>query len=85
MLYQFYPIKNNRVKVLSVILMTVVAISFLFISPTMNSTFASTVEPLFTATPSRMLTKNNTGVIVLEGATVIDGDSLGFTTSNNYS
>ncbi|HEY3526464.1 MAG TPA: amidohydrolase family protein [Nitrososphaeraceae archaeon] len=73
MLYQFYPIKNNRVKVLSVILMTVVAISFLFISPTMNSTFASTVEPLFTATPSQMLTKNNTGVIVLEGATVIDG------------
>jgi imidazolonepropionase-like amidohydrolase len=75
MLYQFYPIKNNRVKELSVILMTVVAISFLFISPTINSTFASTVESLFTATPSQMLTKNNTGVIVLEGATVIDGTS----------
>src|SRR5918996_1477659 len=73
MLYQFYPIENNRIKELSVILMTVVAISFLFISPTMNSTFASTVESLFTATPSQMLTKNNTGVIVLEGATVIDG------------
>jgi imidazolonepropionase-like amidohydrolase len=71
MLYQFYPIKNNRVKELSVILMIVVAISLLFISPTINSTFASTVESLFTATPSQM--KNNTGVIVLEGATVIDG------------
>jgi hypothetical protein len=73
MLYQFYPTKNNRVKIFSVISVKVVSISFQFISLTMNSTFASTVQPLLTATPSQMLTKNNTVVIILEGATVIDG------------
>jgi|SRR5215207_3435690 len=72
MLYQFYHIKNNRVEILSVISVTVIAISFLFTSPIMNSTFASTVQPLLTATPGQMLIKNNTGTIILEG-TVIDG------------
>jgi len=51
----------------------VVAISFLFISHTINSTFASTIQPPLTAIPNQMLTKNNAGVIILEGATVIDG------------
>jgi hypothetical protein len=73
MLYQFYHIKNNRVEILSVISVTVIAISLLFTSPTMNSTFASTVQPLLTAIPSQMLTKNYTGIIILERATVIDG------------
>jgi imidazolonepropionase-like amidohydrolase len=51
----------------------VVAISFLFISHTINSTFASTIQPPLTAIPNQMLTKNNAGVIILEGATVVDG------------
>ena len=73
MIYQFCATKNNRVKILSVISVAVVAISFLFISPKMNSTFASTIQPPLTAMSNQMLTKNNAGVIILEGATVIDG------------
>ena len=73
MIYQFCATKNNKVKIVSVISVAVVAISFLFISHTINSTFASTIQPPLTAIPNQMLTKNNAGVIILEGATVIDG------------
>ena len=73
MIYQFCATKNNRVKILSVISVAVVAISFLFISPKMNSTFASTIQPPLTAMSNQVLTKNNAGVIILEGATIIDG------------
>ena len=72
MIYQFCATKNNRVKILSVISVAVVAISFLFISPKMNS-FASTIQPPLTAMSNQVLTKNNAGVIILEGATIIDG------------
>src|ERR687898_1973618 len=73
MIYQFCATKNNKVKIVSVISVAVVAISFLFISHTINSTFASTIQPPLTAIPNQMLTKNNAGVIILEGATVVDG------------
>jgi imidazolonepropionase-like amidohydrolase len=66
---QFYNIKNNRVKLLSVVLVGIVALTFLFISPTATSAFASPV----TAMSNQTLTKNGGGVIILEGATVIDG------------
>jgi imidazolonepropionase-like amidohydrolase len=69
MRYQFYVIKNYRVNLLSVISVGIVAVTFLFISPTVTSAFAS---PL-TAMPNQMITQNNAGVITLEGATVIDG------------
>src|ERR687898_689343 len=73
MIYQFCVTKNNKVKIVSVISVAVVAISLLFISPTINLTFASTIQPPLTAIPNQILTKNNVGVIILEGATVIDG------------
>ena len=50
--------------------MGIVAIlTFLLVSPTVASAFAS---PL-TAISNRTLVQNNDGVIILEGATVIDG------------
>jgi imidazolonepropionase-like amidohydrolase len=66
---QFYIIKNNRVKRLSVVLVGIVALTFLFISPTVISAFASP----FTAMSNQTLTQNDAGVIILEGATLIDG------------
>ena len=39
----------------------------------MPSTFANTIQPPLTAMSNQVLTKNNAGVIILEGATVIDG------------
>ncbi len=63
---QFYIIKNNRIKLLSVVF---VALTFLFISPTVTSAFASPI----TAISNQTLTQDDTGVIILEGATVIDG------------
>src|SRR5919109_5342521 len=66
----FILLKNNRVKQLSVISMgIVVALTFLFISPTVTSAFAS----LLTAVSNQTLAQNDAGVIILEGATVIDG------------
>jgi imidazolonepropionase-like amidohydrolase len=73
MICQFFAPKNNRIKILSIIPVAVVAISFLFISLTMNSSFASTIQPPLTAMSNQALTQNNAGVIILEGATVIDG------------
>jgi imidazolonepropionase-like amidohydrolase len=39
----------------------------------MTSTFASNIQPLLTATSNQPLARNNTGAVILEGATVIDG------------
>src|SRR5215204_5479028 len=66
---QFYIIKNNRIKLLSVVSVGMVALTFLFISSTVTSAFASP----FTAMSNQTLTQNGAGVIILEGATVIDG------------
>jgi imidazolonepropionase-like amidohydrolase len=69
---QFHIIKNNRIKLFSVISveMGIVAVlTFLLISPTVTSAFAS----LLTAMSNRTLAQNDDGVIMLEGATVIDG------------
>ena len=44
-------------------------LTFLFISSTVTSAFASPI----TAISNQTLTQNNAGVIILEGATVIDG------------
>src|SRR5215207_6505681 len=73
MRYQFYVIKNNKTKLLSVRSVAIITISLLFTSPTMPSTFANTIQPPLTAMSNQVLTKNNAGVIILEGATVIDG------------
>src|SRR5919108_1113575 len=66
---QFYIIKNNRIRLLSVISVGIGALTFLFISPTVASAFAS----LLTAVSNQTLAQNDAGVIILEGATVIDG------------
>jgi hypothetical protein len=58
---------------LSVKSVTIVAISFLFLSPIMTLTFASNIQPLLTTTSNQTLAINNTGAVILEGATVIDG------------
>ena len=50
-----------------------VAISFLFISPTMIPNAASTVQTPLTPMPNQRLAQNNAGIIILENATVIDG------------
>jgi imidazolonepropionase-like amidohydrolase len=63
--------KNNSVKLLSVVSVGIVALAFLFISPTVTSAFASP----FTTISNQTLTQNDAGVIILEGVTVIDGTS----------
>ena len=50
-----------------------VAISFLFISPTMIPNAASTIQTPLTVMPNQRLAQNNAGIIILENATVIDG------------
>ncbi|MFZ0344367.1 MAG: amidohydrolase family protein [Nitrososphaeraceae archaeon] len=50
-----------------------VAISFLFISPTMIPNAASTIQTPLTPMPNQRLAQNNAGIIILENATVIDG------------
>jgi hypothetical protein len=63
--------------------MVIIATLFLFISPTMTSTFASNidkdnnkeivVQSPFTSRHNQTLVKNNDGVTILKGATLIDG------------
>ncbi|MGA7541805.1 MAG: amidohydrolase family protein [Nitrososphaeraceae archaeon] len=50
-----------------------VAISFLFISPTMIPNAASTIQTPLIAMPNQRLAQNNAGIIILENATIIDG------------
>jgi imidazolonepropionase-like amidohydrolase len=65
----FYIMKNNRANLLSVLSVGLGGITFLIISHTVTLAFAS---PLITMSDQAQ-TQNNTGVIILEGATVIDG------------
>jgi hypothetical protein len=68
--YQFHIIQNNRITLFSVGSVGIVAmLTFLLVSPTVASAFAS----LLTAMSNRALAQNEDGVIILEGATVIDG------------
>jgi hypothetical protein len=53
MRYNFYVIKNNRLKLISVMSVGI-AVTFLFISPIVNSAFASPA----TAMPNQTLTQN---------------------------
>jgi imidazolonepropionase-like amidohydrolase len=79
----FYVIKNDKVRPLSVLLVVIIATSSLFISPTMTSTFASNIDKgnnkeivaqsPFSSRYNQTLVKNNYGVIILEGATLIGG------------
>jgi imidazolonepropionase-like amidohydrolase len=76
MSHQFHIIKNNKLNLLSVTsvgtveaIAVAVAVTLLFVSPTVTLAYAS---PL-TAMSNQAQTQNNTGVIVLEGSTVIDG------------
>jgi imidazolonepropionase-like amidohydrolase len=68
--YQFHIIRNNRIKLFSVVSVGIVAVlTFVFISPAVTSAYAS---PLTTMSDQAQA-QNDTGVIILEGATVIDG------------
>jgi imidazolonepropionase-like amidohydrolase len=68
--YQLHIIQNNRIKLFSAVSVGIAALlTFVFISPTVISAHAS---PLTTRSDQAQ-TQNDTGVIILEGATVIDG------------
>jgi len=73
MSYQFHIIINNRVKLFSVVSVGIVAIAvavtLLFVSPAVPLAYASPLSEM----SNQAKIQNNTGVIVLEGATVIDG------------
>ena len=68
---RFYVIKNARINLLSVVSVgiAVVAVTSLFVSPTVTLAFASSLAATYSQTP----TQADDGVIILEGATVIDG------------
>jgi imidazolonepropionase-like amidohydrolase len=78
-----YVIENPKLRPLSIILVVIIATSFLFISPTMTSTFASNIDKgnnkeivaqsPFPSKHNQTLVKNNDGVTILKGATLIDG------------
>jgi imidazolonepropionase-like amidohydrolase len=80
---RLYVIENPKLKPLSIILVVIIATSFLFISPTMTSTFASNIDKgnnkeivaqsPFPSKHNQTLVKNNDGVTILKGATLIDG------------
>jgi imidazolonepropionase-like amidohydrolase len=68
--YQLHIIRNNTIKLFSVVSVGIVALlTFVFISPAVTSAYAS---PLTTMSDQAQA-QNDTGVIILEGATVIDG------------
>jgi len=76
----FHAVKNNKIKLLAAVLVEVLA-SFLFISSTLTLTFASISETVYSTQPpsigrinNQTLIKNNdVGIIILKGATLIDG------------
>ena len=45
----------------------------MYISPKMHSAFANANQPIFSVAPNQILTRNDSGIIILENATVIDG------------
>jgi imidazolonepropionase-like amidohydrolase len=70
MRYQLDIIRNNTINLFSVVLVGLVAVvTFVFISPAVTSAYAG---PLTTMSDQAQA-QNDTGVIILEGATVIDG------------
>ena len=64
---------ENRITLFSVISIAILAIFLMNISPKMYSAFANVIQPIFSVSPYQILTKNNSGIIILENATVIDG------------
>jgi hypothetical protein len=62
-----------RITLSSVISIAIVAIFLMYISPKISSAFANVNQPIFSVAPNQILTKNNSGIIILENATVIDG------------
>jgi imidazolonepropionase-like amidohydrolase len=70
MRYQLHIIRNNTIKLFSVVLVGLVAVlTFVFISPAVTLAYASSL----TTVSNQAQAQNDTGVIILEGATVIDG------------
>ena len=51
----------------------IASMSLLFISPTMTLGYTNTFQSTLPSLSSQMLTSNNTGEVILEGATLIDG------------
>lgn len=72
-------IVKNRITPSSVISIAIVAIFLMYISPKISSAFANVNQPNFSAAPNQILTKNNSGIIILENATVIDGTDVNLT------
>ncbi|HZA63472.1 MAG TPA: hypothetical protein VE573_11410 [Nitrososphaeraceae archaeon] len=66
-------IVKNRITLSSVISIAIVAIFLMYISPKISSAFANVNQPNFSVAPNQILTKSNSGIIILENATVIDG------------
>src|ERR687896_157914 len=64
---------KNRITLSSVISIAISAIFLMDISPKISSAFANVNQPIFSVSPYQILTKNNSGIIILENATVIDG------------
>jgi imidazolonepropionase-like amidohydrolase len=58
---------------LSAMTLAIISISLLFISPIMTLGYASTFRSSLSSLSDQTLTNNNTGAIILEGATLIDG------------
>src|SRR6266516_1036784 len=78
----FHAVKNNKIKLLAELLVEVLVLaSFLFISSTLTLSFASISETVYSTQPpsigrinNQTLIKNNDGgIIILKGATLIDG------------
>ena len=51
----------------------IASMSLLFISPTMTLGYTNTFQSTLPSLSNQTLTSNNTGVVILEGATLIDG------------
>ena len=76
MLWDQLIFSKNRIKPSTIISISIVAIFLMYISPKMYLASANANQPVFSVTPNQILTKNNTGIIILENATVIDGSKL---------
>jgi imidazolonepropionase-like amidohydrolase len=58
---------------MTVVITSITSISLLFISPTMTLGYTNTFQSTLPSLSNQMLTGNNTGAVILEGATLIDG------------
>jgi imidazolonepropionase-like amidohydrolase len=68
-----WDIFKNRMKPSTIISISIVTIFLMYTSPKMYLGSANATQPIFSVIPNQILTKNNTGIIILENATVIDG------------